>query len=226
MRCINNPFLYLVLIKTRPMKKYFQFPLLLLFVFNAIAVEAQDYDHKIELSPLVGYALNGTLNFVQGDIKFHDSMNFGAALSVNAGYGTFAELIYTFSATDANYRSYYNLDSRKFDLDIHYIQIGGVKEFKVDRIRPFGTLGLGASGFVPKNEPTLESWWSFAINLGVGAKINITEHIGIRLQARMLMPLYFNGVGFFCGSGGCSSGVTTSSMVIQGDFMGGLIFGF
>ena len=119
-----------------------------------------------------------------------------------------------------------SVDSRKFDLDIHYIQIGGVKEFKIDRVRPFGTLGLGASGFVPKNDRTLESWWSFAINFGAGVKINISESIGIRLQARMLMPLYFSGAGIFCSTGGCGGGLTASSNVIQGDFMGGLVFGF
>lgn len=215
------------------MKKYIQFPLIFAFVLLISLTNGQDlnnsfpdYDHKIELTPLVGWALNGSINFVQGDIKFNDAMNYGAALAVNTGYGTFAEIIYTTTSTDANYRSYYNFDSKRFDLDIHYIQIGGIKEFKVDRIRPFGTIGIGASGFVPKNQPLLESWWSFAMNFGVGAKINISEHIGIRLQARMLMPLYFAGVGIFCGSGGCGGGLTASSNIIQGDFMGGLIFGF
>jgi len=215
------------------MKKQLHLFVLLLLTINLSVVNAQDltnalpdYDHKVELAPLVGWALNGSINFVQGDVKFNDAMNYGAALSVNTGYGSFAEVIYTFTSTDANYRSYISPDSRRFDLDIHYIQIGGVKEFKVDRIRPFGTIGIGASGFVPKNDRTLESWWSFAMNFGVGVKINISESIGIRLQARMLMPLYFAGAGIFCSTGGCGGGLTASSNIIQGDFMGGLVFGF
>jgi opacity protein-like surface antigen len=212
-------------------KRYFLVSILTL-IFSYAIVDAQetttslpDYDHKLEFTPLVGYMLSGSINFVQGDIRFKDNINYGLALSVGTGWGTFIEGIYTFSASEATYRSYYGFDSRKFDVGIHYMQIGGVKEFQEGRIRPFGSLSLGTSAFIP-NDPFFESWWSFAVNLGAGVKIHITEHIGIRMQARLLMPLYLSGVGIFCGTGGCGSGLTASSNVIQGDFMGGLIIGF
>ena len=75
------------------MKKYLQFPLIVAFTLYIGLLNGQeltnslpDYDHKVELSPMVGWALNGSINFVQGDVKFNDAMNFGAALSVNTGY--------------------------------------------------------------------------------------------------------------------------------------------
>lgn len=207
--------------------------LISLFVFNIkgntqeLTPSEPDFDHKVEITPLVGYQLNGNLNFVQGDMSFQNSINYGIGIGVNAGYGTFIEAMYSFSASESYFRSfspYY--EDQRFKTDIHFIQLSGLKEFiESGRIRPFGTIGVGASGFVPK-EPQYNSWWSFAMTLGLGAKINITQNIGIRLQARLLMPLTYAGMGLYCGGGGCGGGLTASSTVISGDFMGGLIFGF
>jgi opacity protein-like surface antigen len=184
-----------------------------------------DYDHKLELTPMVGYALNGSINFSTGKVKFEDNINYGAALSVSAGYGTFIEASYSFTSSNTSYYSYVpGISSQSFTTNINYIQIGGLKEFKDGQLRPFGLLSLGASGFVPQ-ERGFESWWSFAINLGAGLKISVSENIAIRLQARMLMPLDFYGIGIFCGTGGCGGGATLTSNVIQGDFMGGLVIG-
>jgi hypothetical protein len=41
----------------------------------------------------------------------------------------------------------------------------------------------------------------------------------------MLLPLYYQGAGFYCGTGGCGGGVSASSSMVQGDFMAGLIIG-
>ena len=63
----------------------------------------------------------------------------------------------------------------------------------------------------------------FSIGLGLGARYFFTPMIGIRLQARLLMPLYFGGAGFGCGSGGCSSGAYFGVEIFQGDFTGGVV---
>lgn len=211
------------------------FPLIIISLFTfSISGNSQelspvepDYDHKIELTPLVGYLLNSNLNFIQGDLSFQNNINYGVALALNTGWGTFVEAAYTFSASETTFRSftpYY--ENHQFETDIHYIQLSGLKEFvEYGRFRPFGTLGAGASGFVPK-EPQYNSWWAFAMTLGLGVKINITPNIGIRAQARLLMPLSYSGIGVYCGTGGCGGGLTASSTVISGDFMGGLIIGF
>jgi opacity protein-like surface antigen len=209
----------------------------LLLIINIISVQAQmsagaaatstpDYEHKVEISAMVGYMMNGSINFYGGDIKFSNEIDYEFALAVNTGYGTFAEVNYTFSSSIATFRDYYTgLGSEDVNVDIHYIQIGGVKEFTDTRARPYGTLSIGASGFVPE-DTTIDSWWSFALNLGLGVKISLNETIGIKLQGRLMMPLAYSGVGFFCGSGGCGGGVTATSPLIQGDFSGGLVFGF
>jgi len=41
------------------------------------------------------------------------------------------------------------------------------------------------------------------------------EKIGIRLQARLFLPMQFAGVGFGCGGDGCGTGVTGYVSTIQ-----------
>jgi len=68
---------------------------------------------------------------------------------------------------------------------------------------------------------------SFSAALGGGVKFFFSDRIGIRLQGRLLLPMYFSGGGLFVGigSGGTSSGVSVSTgvLAVQGDFSGGLI---
>jgi hypothetical protein len=84
---------------------------------------------------------------------------------------------------------------------------------------------LGASRFDPTEQN--EDAWRFAVALGVGIKYFFTDAVGIRLQARMLMPLYFGGVGFGCGIGtggsSCGGGAYFGTEILQGDFTGGVV---
>ena len=87
---------------------------------------------------------------------------------------------------------------------------------------PFLTLtgGLAVWGSTSQE---LSSYTQFSITFGGGTKIWITDNIGIRLQASMLMPMVFGGGGFGYGTGGASAGVYTRITPFQGEFIGGLI---
>jgi len=65
--------------------------------------------------------------------------------------------------------------------------------------------------------------WLFSFGAGVGLKYFFNDKIGIRIQARMILPLVFAGGGFYIGTGGSGSYVSTTAPVVQGDFTGGLI---
>jgi hypothetical protein len=64
------------------------------------------------------------------------------------------------------------------------------------------------------------------LSLAGGIKIRATERIGIRLQARLLMPLFYAGTYFTVGSGGAGYGMTGGIYAVQGDFTGALFFSF
>ncbi|WP_020529444.1 outer membrane protein [Flexithrix dorotheae] len=191
-------------------------------------INAASAQKRIELTPTYGYQFGGKANYVEGSIKLQDAANYGGILSVEADYGVLAELSYSYMETRGNFIPYRgNIDPRQFDLNVQYFQLGAVKELMEDDFRPFGLFSLGATYFNPKNND-IEDVWRFSITLGGGIKYFISEKIGIRAQGRLLLPMYFNGVGGYCGIGtggsGCGLGVSTAVPLVQGDFSGGLIF--
>ena len=193
---------------------------------NPNSVSAQG---KIEISPLVGYQFGGKLRTYQGDLKVQDQMNYGLAISTEMAQDSRLEFIWTSMQTSADFRPYYGydyLDIGKFDLNINYYQIGGVREFPSGgAVVPFGEFTLGAVQFTP-SDVNISETWRFSIALGGGAKFWLSDRIGIRLQGRLLMPLYFQGVSLYAGTGGAGMGVGAGVPIIQGDFMAGLIFAF
>jgi len=44
--------------------------------------------------------------------------------------------------------------------------------------------------------------WRFAMTFGGGAKIFFSDKLGIRLQARLMVPVFFSGAGMYVGQAG------------------------
>ena len=98
-------------------------------------------------------------------------------------------------------------------------------------LAPFGVFTLGATRFDIKNAVDLEgggtpvhysNTWAFSIALAGGAKIFLAERIGIRLQARLGMPMLFNGLYLGIGTGGASGGASFRVPLVQFDLSAGL----
>ena len=98
-------------------------------------------------------------------------------------------------------------------------------------LAPFGVFTLGATRFDIKNAVDLEGGgtpvhysdtWAFSIALAGGAKIFLAERIGIRLQARLGMPMLFNGLYLGIGTGGASGGASFRVPLVQFDLSAGL----
>ncbi len=186
---------------------------------------------QTDLQPTVGYQFGGRYRFYEGDIKLQNAMNYGITLDHELMPGIMIELYYTQMNTDAEWRPaaprYDNLLPRNFKTDVHYFQLGGLKYVDKGNIQPFGAFTLGATWFhsYESDKPaqgvdnTL-----FSITLGGGVKIMFSEKVGIRLQGRLLMPMYFNGLFLGVGTGGASLGATSTIPIVQGDFTGGLVF--
>ena len=68
------------------------------------------------------------------------------------------------------------------------------------------------------------SEWRFSFSFGGGAKLFFTDNIGIRLQGRLFIPLYFNGGYIYGGGSGGGIALSGGAYLIQGDLTAGLIF--
>ncbi len=188
---------------------------------------------RIEINPFGGYLLGGSVKFYEGKFKIENNACYGGNMSVLLGNGNHLEIGYTRMDTKGNWEPYSafmdDYPRKTIDVAVNYLQIGEVKELELDNeaIKPYGVFSLGTTWFHPKVDNG-EDEWLFSVSAGLGLKYFFTERIGIRVQARLLLPLVFDGAGFYMGigTGGVSSGVgvTSTAPIVQGDFTGGLVF--
>jgi hypothetical protein len=212
------------------LKPFILISLGILFLYPAM-VAAQS--SRVELTPYGGYMLAGSVKFYQGKVKIHDNASYGGMLGIRVDKTTLVELTYIRLDSKADWKPYseYAFDYPEIsDVAIaqNYIQVGAVNEILTDndQLRPYGTYSLGAT-WLHQKEGDVSDEWFFSVAAGLGLKYYITDRIGLRFQARLLLPLVFDGGGFYMGFGTSGTttgvGVTSYAPLVQGDFTGGLI---
>ncbi len=181
----------------------------------------------VEIVPFAGYMFGGSVNYYEGKLKIDNGVNYGVSVLVPVHQLLDIEINYTrmdSKASFSKYAGYPLLENKETTMATNYIQIGGISKFysQNTKVTPFGSLSIGATWFSP-TDGSFQDVWRFSAALGLGVKVMFSDRIGIMLRGRLLMPMYFGGVGMYAGTGG--SGVSVNSVVapLQGDFNGGLI---
>lgn len=192
-----------------------------------ISSPGQAQQHRFEITPFAGYQFLGkTSVFYQnfyGDIDIKDSEVFGFSINVPMVYGAELELFYSRQDSRLDYKSRASgTRETLFDMSVEYFQIGALRGIQQGNLLPFGVVTLGATNFNPKKEG-LSSEWKFSFTFGLGAKIYLSDRIGIRVQGSLLMPVQWAGAGVYFGTGGSGVGVSAGSTLVQIDVRGGLI---
>jgi len=199
-------------------------PVIMVFAFanNAFA--------QIDIFGGYGWQFGGKARFFEGDIDIKSAPQWHVGIDKYIGPGMAVRFEYSQMAeADAQWiplPGYSNLfPAENFKMDVHYFQLGVIKGAVLDKIEPYGMFTLGASWFHANelNGDDIGDVTRFAIALGGGIKIMPSEKFGIKIQARMLMPLYFAGVGLWAGSGGGGVTVGASVPIIQGDITAGIV---
>lgn len=189
-----------------------------------IKMKTQQNQPTVELSVWTGYMFGGKYDRYNYYYEINDGQNWGGAVSVEFAPNTFGEFSYNYLGTDARYKNYNDfVPQYKYeDVNINYFQLGAQKIFgRNERVQPFGVFSLGMTYF---NRETTSDIYAFSGTFGAGLKIFLTDNIGIRLQGRFMVPMYFGGLGFSIGTGGAGGGAYWGAYALQGDFSGGLIF--
>jgi hypothetical protein len=175
---------------------------------------------EIELTGFYGYMLNTDLKTYYGDYKLDNNPNYGGVLGLGLAPDLFVELTYMRQDTKVQY--YYQNANEPLKMSTEYYHIGTQKAMGTGNVKPFGVFSLGATRFYLK-----ESYgnayeykeWAMSFALGLGAKILVSDKIGFRLQARMGVPMIFNGL--WVGTG--SSSASVQIPVWQFDLSAGVI---
>jgi len=112
----------------------------------------------------------------------------------------------------------------KFDLTVDYYHIGGLLMLDGERTRPFISGTFGLTRMDPHGADRSTEYYP-SIALGGGAKIPLTERLGLRFDARGIFTLVNNNSTVFCANGGCAIRVEGSG-ILQGELTVGLTFKF
>jgi len=167
----------------------------------------------VELTPFAGYSFGGgfTDNTTGLDLDVDEGPSFGLILGIPATRDSRYELFYSLQKTELKGEGFFGGDTL-FDLDIHYLHIGGTYLLPGGRVRPFIGGGLGLTHFVPDG-PGLDSKTYFSLSLGGGAQIPISKRVGLRFEGRGFLTILPDQTDIFC----VSSGGATCNVQVQGD---------
>ena len=184
------------------------------------------FAQKFEVTPYVGYQFAGVLNTIDGKLGMKDGMNYGLIFDVTVEKDMQAEFWYSRLETELSYKpegepSYTYFD----DMSIEYFHAGALYVPEWDKIRPIGIITLGFTRFHLMNVDA-EDDWRFSVAVGGGAKFFFTDNIALRVQGRVLVPIYTSNTTVYCTNGTCVFSIEAGTMILQADFNAGLTIAF
>lgn len=162
---------------------------------------AADY----EITPILGYTLGGEFeDSVTGTtLNVDDNPNYGIILDINTTPDAQIELYYSIQPTQLKADSGLFVGNPQFDLDIHYIHLGGTYGVGTEKVKPYVVATVGATYMDPKGAG-YDSDTRFSMSLGGGVKYFLTDHIGLRLEARGFGTYFGDNAAAFCINGTCA----------------------
>lgn len=185
-------------------------------------------DRGVEITPFGGFRFGGSFedNTTGTNFKVGESGSFGLILGLRDTVETHYELLYSFQRTELSGGGIFG-GGPLFDLNIHYLHLGGTYEFPGEgKVLPFISGGLGVTVLVPTGAG-LDSSTNFSLSMGGGVKIPLSGKVGLRFEGRGYLTILPNTTNVFC----VSSGGTECAVRVQGDVLGqfelltGLYFG-
>ena len=173
----------------------------------------------LEITPYAGYAIGGSFtdNATGADLDVKEGGSFGIVLGLPDTPETQYELFYGFQRTKVTGGGTFG-GGTLFDLDIHYLHLGGTYMFPAEKVRPFLTGGLGATHFVPQGSG-MNAKTYFSLSLGGGVKVPVSDHVGLRFEGRGFMTILPDTTEIFC----VSSGGAACAVKVQGDVLGQIL---
>jgi hypothetical protein len=177
-----------------------------------------------ELTPFYGYMFGGQFEdpATNTDRDVNEDNNIGIFIDAAADQWRHYELIYSKQATSVD-------GAPKMDLDVEYLQIGGTVMYQdAETVIPYFGMTIGAARLSPSG-PGLDDETKFAFSVGGGFKVPVTDHIGVRFDARAFLTLLDSSGNVFCvsdnGAGTCAIR-TKSDTFVQYQAALGVIIGF
>jgi len=162
--------------------------------------------HKFEIIPMGGYvwttSQSATYTNVGGDIDLKNSNYYGIAVDINVMPVMQFRLLYRRQSTEATFKRAGGTDNLG-DVAVEYWHLGVVKAVKkTEKAMPYTSFTLGGTRYAGDGGDD----WKFSVMLGLGAKIYVSERIGLMVAGHL--PFTFTSTWLGVGTGGASLGGT------------------
>jgi hypothetical protein len=202
----------------------YRFALLAMVLGVAPSLAAQT---GLEFTPTVGYRFGGTIDNDDGKFSANDNLAWSGTLGYRVKRDGLVELVYSRQSTTVRFKPDTGAAVTIGDAAIEYLQLGGALEFGDDpNTKPFFALTIGGTHFAPEN-PDLVGEWVFSFGAALGLKTYLSQHVGLRAQARLWMSTLSSNTQFWCSlPGGCVIHASSGVFFTQGELSGGAMFVF
>lgn len=208
--------------------------LVVLLVLGAAPAGAQSYTrqqaepaaHAIEISPFAGLFWSTRVNTSSGPVYLDPTWDVGATLGFPLDGKSTLEILYLYARPQARFVSTDLTvpSSPAFPVTTQYVQVGGTASLGSGVVEPHLSGGLGVAWFHPSTFDSADpqalrpaDTFTFSFFLGLGARWWISEVVGLRAEARFLMPVYFSSGAFLSGPNGAALVVNAGVPIVQGD---------
>jgi hypothetical protein len=198
--------------------------LFLLLLLAGFITQAQP---TITLLTFESYTFQDQFDTEYGTGKVEDGFQWGGGLEFELKENVAVELIYQNMKTNAYYYGFDNGVEQRFEgtLGVNYILVGATRYTPVnEKISGFGTFDMGVGIFNPSSKLASDDVVKFTLGGRLGVRIKASEKVSLRIHGQLLSPVQWAGAGFYFGSGGSGTGVSTGSTIWQWNLGGSLNF--
>ncbi len=190
--------------------------------------DARTQPHKIEISPYGGYLWSQSAD-VQieeefGKLDITSGSMWGIEVDINVTPGGQAVLLYQRQDTELIYQPTGGAKQTVGDFAVEFWQVGALGGTQNGKTTVFGLMTLGGTRFIPKFVGGSDEW-KFSIMFGLGAKLYVTERIGLRVQGMLPWVITSGSAVISCGGYGCYTAFGGTG-IAQASVSAGLIFMF
>lgn len=184
-----------------------------------MALQAQ----SLEVTGLAGYQFTSNVNWIDFKAKFGDDPTYAGILDINISPDAFVEVMYHNSVSNVRIEPYYGYGQPiSSGLEMHTIHVGGGRYFgNSEKVRPYALGTVGGTGYY-LDSSEFRDVWKFSFGVAGGAKVYLSDRIGVRAQGRLQGNTFVNGLGIYCGTGGCGVGVNSAAVMLALDFSAGV----
>jgi hypothetical protein len=214
---------------------------LLVFLFSKVSY-GQDLSETsavnfskpmISITPMYGFVFNERFQTEFGSVMLNQGQCYGLSLGYRPSSWKQLELSWRHQVSLAEGDIYYYNGFNRLvqervegDVAIDYIMVGAnaIKDFN-DRVSAYGGLSAGIVVFTPQ-VTDLSAIVRFAISVRGGVQLNLNDHIGIRLQPEIYVPLQSVGASVFISNSGSGVAASAYSTITQFGGSSGITFTF